>query len=82
MSEKGNYLWPVIKAKGNYNVLSEGLRDLIAEVNNSQRSVCVEKVTFPVEYFLGGDGRSLACVCANAIMPVFGANVSNKKARN
>ena len=62
MSEKGNYLLAVIKAKESYETLAESLKDLIKEME-LLTEITLDNITYPLEYFLGGDWKFLASVC-------------------
>ena len=62
MSEKGNYLLAVIKASESYETLSTSLSDLIKEMEQLNE-VHVDNNIYPLEYFLGGNWKFLACVC-------------------
>lgn len=62
MSEKGNYLLAVIKAKESYETLSQSLSDIIKEMEK-MGEINVDGNIYHLEYFLGGDWKFLACVC-------------------
>ena len=62
MSEKGNYLLALIKAKESNETLPESLKDLIKEME-LLTEVTLDNITYPLEYFLGGDWKFLASVC-------------------
>ena len=62
MSEKGNYLLAVIKAKESYETLAESLKDFIKEME-LLTEITLDNITYPLEYFLGGDWKVLASVC-------------------
>ena len=62
MSEKGNYLLAVLKVKESYENLSEGLSDLIKEIEQT-KTVKLGDISYQLEYFLGGDWKFLASVC-------------------
>lgn len=62
MSEKGNYLLAVVKTKESYDTLAESLSNIIEEMEQTT-SINVDGTAYPLEYFLGGDWKFLACVC-------------------
>ncbi|CAB3993179.1 Hypothetical predicted protein, partial [Paramuricea clavata] len=68
MSEKGNYLLAVTRAKESYETLAESLKDLIKEME-LLTEITLDNITYPLEYFLGGDWKFLAsdmCVIGGA----------------
>ena len=54
MSEKGNYLLAVIRAKESYKTLSTSLSDLIKEMGEL-KEIFVDDNIYHLEYSLGGD---------------------------
>ena len=62
MSEKGNYLLAVIRAKESYETLAESLKDLIKEME-LLTEITLDNITYPLEYFLGGDWKFFLNIC-------------------
>lgn len=62
MREKGNYFLAIAKTTENYDDLNESLSSLIDEMA-SLKSIKINGFSYDIEYFLGGDWKSLACVC-------------------
>ena len=62
MSSKGNHTLAIINSTEDYDLLKTLLSDLVEEVKHLS-SMTIEGVTFPIEFYLGGDLKFLATIC-------------------
>ena len=58
-SASGNHCVAIIKEPESYEALKPALEDIIKEVETTQ-SLCINKTTYSLEYYLGGDWKFLA----------------------
>ena len=61
MTEKGNYVFAILKTNKDYDHLRDRLLNLRNEMSSIQ-SIDVNNQIHNVEYFFGGDFKFLACV--------------------
>ena len=62
MSPKGNHTLAIINGTEDYDLLKISLSDLVEEVK-CLSSIMIKGVTFPIEFYLGGDLKFLAIIC-------------------
>ena len=62
MADKGNYSSAIIKIKEDYDNIREALTDIVADMK-SLNSIVFDGRQVNIQYHLGGDWKSLACVC-------------------
>lgn len=62
MTESGNYVLAIIKAKENYDSVRASLGDLKDEMEKL-KEITINGKNYKIEYFLGGDWKFLAMVC-------------------
>ena len=62
MTERGNYVLAIVKAKDDYDGIRESLNDLCQEMS-CLKSVTLQDAVYEIDIFLGGDWKFLATVC-------------------